>query len=427
MTGSKLNSKSKQYIQTLEQRLKQAETPLQVSPITDEGSSDTSGPGDSNGGSYVHETTAANRTQSFPSRWPREITGNITHAQQNMNNLEQTVFIPLPPKEHILHLISSALEDMHQVRPLFSTRDVQKLVDDQYLAGLSNCHDNPTRWAMLNALIAMAVHRKADNKAIEEVFPISWTYFKNAFDVFPEIVMRGDSIESCQAMLVMALFMKGTADARAFTSLLSAAAHAGHSIGWHLEDVCGSSDFIDMEKRRRTFWSIYVLQCNASIDFNLPAPFGEVEVELPVQEPAIDAGSSTHLLRQMSTLALIQSRICRYLCPESSLWKNKDKMSQTLAELDNDLESWKTGLPTEFRPTSFPRVVNPGILQLRLAYYASAWKIQIASSNLQDFPLRSIRQELPNLLLSTPSLTHSARAAISLLRCLSPQPFAYLW
>jgi hypothetical protein len=316
---------------------------------------------------------------------------------------------------------------MHEMQPLLSIHHVLKLVDDQYSAGLSNCHANPTRWAMLNALIATGIHWKTDNKAIEDLFPTSWAYFKNAFAIFPEIVTSGDSIDSCQAMLVMAMFMKGTADAKAFTVLLFAAAHASHCIGLHLDDLCGSTDLIDIEKRRRSFWSIYVLQCNASINLNLPAPSYEVGVELPSQRPELDASSGTHLLRNMSTLALIQSRICRCLYPGSSLWKSTDKMFQALSELDNDLESWKTELPTEFRPTTLPRVVNHGTVQLHFAYYASTWKIYTAIGKLHNAPLTSMGREHPNLLLSTPTPTHSARATILLLQSLSPQPLASLW
>ncbi|KAF5531627.1 transcriptional activator Mut3p [Fusarium phyllophilum] len=136
---------------------------------------------------------------------------------------------------------------MYEVQALFSPDDVLKLVNDQYSAGSSNCHANPTRWATLNALIAAGIHWKADNKAIEQLFPVSWAYFKNAFAIFPEIVMSGDGIDSCKAMIAMALFMRGTADARAFTSLLSVAAHASHCIGLHLGDLHGSNDLIDME------------------------------------------------------------------------------------------------------------------------------------------------------------------------------------
>ncbi|KAG7420184.1 Oxidoreductase BOA1 [Fusarium oxysporum f. sp. rapae] len=268
--------KSKQYIQTLEQRIKNVEVALQVSPTVIEGLSQTSAePRHSDETSNSHETTTADRTQSLPSKWPEEITRNIIHAQKNKSNLGRTVFVPLPPKEHILHFISSALEDMYQVQSLFSTDDVLKLFIDQYSAGSSNCHANPTRWATLNALIATGIQWKAENKAIEELFPISWAYFKNAFAIFPEILMNGDGVDSCQAMIAMALFMRGTADARASTALLSAAAHAIHCIGLNLEDLYGSSDLIDIERRRRSFWTIYVLRCNASLNFDLPAPSDE--------------------------------------------------------------------------------------------------------------------------------------------------------
>ncbi|KAJ4273053.1 hypothetical protein NW764_013001 [Fusarium oxysporum] len=347
----------------------------------------------------------ADRTQSMPSRWSEEITRNIFQAQKNKSNLERTVFAPLPPKEHILHFISSALEDMYEVQSLFSTDDVLKLVNDQYSAGSSNCHANPTRWATLNALIATGIHWKADNKAIEELFPVSWAYFKNAFAIFPEIVMNSDGIDSCQAMIAMAFLMRGTADARAFTVLLSAAAHAIHCIGLNLEGLYGSSDLIDIERRRRSFWTIYVLRCNASLNFDLPAPSDDVSVELPSQALAIDPSSSTHLLGHMSTLALIQSRISRCCCPGSSLSKSIDKMTQALAELDKGLESWRTGLPSEVQPTALAQVDNLGIIQLHFAYYASTWKIYTAIGKIYNVPLTLIEREQPKLHLSKSSAT----------------------
>ncbi|KAI1036730.1 hypothetical protein LB503_003433 [Fusarium chuoi] len=209
---------------------------------------------------YSHETSNSSETppdkllsvalSSPTSRWPEEIARNIIHAQKNNSNLERTVFVPLPPKEHIMHFIPYALEDMYEAESLFSTDNLLKLLNDQYSAGLSNCHANPTRWATMNALIATDIHWKADNKAIKELFPMSWAYFKNSFAIFPEIVMNGNGIDSCQAMIAMALFMRGTADARAFTALLSAAAHAIQCNGLHLEDPHGPSDLIDMERPR---------------------------------------------------------------------------------------------------------------------------------------------------------------------------------
>ncbi|KAG9506428.1 hypothetical protein J7337_003411 [Fusarium musae] len=187
---------------------------------------------------------------------------------------------------------------MYEAQALFRPDDVLKLVNDQYSAGSSNCHTNPTRWVMLNALIATGIHWKADNKAIREMFPVSWSYFKNAFAIFPEIVMNGGGIDDCQAMLAMALFMRGTADTHAFTALLSAAAHASHCIGLGLEDLYGSSDLIDMERRKRCFWTLYVLRCNVSLNLNLPAPSGEFQHT----SPKVYVNARTDSVKNMSML-----------------------------------------------------------------------------------------------------------------------------
>lgn len=326
-----------------------------------------------------------------------------------------------------MHFIPYTLEDMYEAQSLFSTDNLLKLLNDQYSAGLSNCHANPTRWATMNALIATAIHWKADNKAIEELFPMSWAYFKNSFAIFPEIVMNGGGIDSCQAMIAMALFMRGTADARAITALLSAAAHAIQCNGLHLEDLHASSDLIDMEKRKRFFWAVYVLQCNASLSFGLPAPSDQVGVELPSQGLVPDASCSSHLLEYMSTLALIQAKISRCFCPGSALSRNSDKMIQDLVELDTDLEAWRTTLPAKVQPTVLAQVDNLGIIQLQFAYYASTWKIYTAIGRLYNVPLTSVKREQSNMRLSTLLPIYGARATISLFQGLSSQPLAALW
>ncbi|KAH7147190.1 hypothetical protein B0J13DRAFT_524892 [Dactylonectria estremocensis] len=441
--------KNKQYIQSLEQRLKEVETTRQTSPARDEDENQNLvEPNDSDDTQFTDGTTTADRIHAITSRYPKEITTRIIHAQHHMSYFERAIFVRLPPKAHINPFITSALEDVNQVWPLFSPREVLKLVDEQYAAGPSNCDDNPTRWATLNALIAMGVHWKADNKATGELFPISWAYFKNAYGIFPELVMQGADVQACQAILAMALFMQGTADARTFTNLLSAAAQVGQCIGLHLKDVCSASELVEVEKRRRTFWLIYVLQSNASIRFELQAPTSptgslfhlinlddEVDVDLPNQDPTTyacntpSASVRTNLLRHMSTLALIQSTIHRLLYIGSALWKSRDGILQALTQLDNELEAWKLGLPAEFRPTSTPRAVEPGIMQLHFGYYASTWKIHAANNRLQELlaPTSMSSWEPRSLLLTSPTPADGARATIWLLQSLPPQPFVFLW
>ncbi|KAH6950938.1 hypothetical protein DER45DRAFT_579133 [Fusarium avenaceum] len=418
--------KSKQYISSLEQRLKEAGISSQAPPVVNQGSSHISADThDSDDQPHLNATTAPNRSQTPPSRWPREIAKNMARAQENRINLDRMVYVPLPPKEYMFHFIFSAMEEMYLVRPLFGIDEISKLVEDQFVAGLNNCHENPTRWATLNALIAMSIHWKADNSAIKDLFPVSWSHFKNAYAIFPELVMKVPSIESCQAILVMALFMQGTADGVAFTSLLSAATHAAQCIGLHLEDGNSPRAGLKREKRRRIFWLIHVLQCNASLKFELPAPSGEIDVNIPSQDSLIGGSTNTGLLRHMSTLSLIQSRIIRELRPGSGLWKNHDEMRQVIAEIDHDLTSWLAGLPSEFQPTFLSPVMTPIVAELQFAYYASTWRIHSANDIIES--IQKLSTPASSLRLLSPTPTDSARAAISLIKRLSPQPLVILW
>ncbi|KAJ4189001.1 hypothetical protein NW759_016798 [Fusarium solani] len=440
--------KSKQYVRSLEQRLKEVEPPLQTSPARGEGENENlAALNHSDDGRSTNRTAAASRIHALTPRFQREITTTIIHTQRHMSYFERVTYVQLPPRAQFIPFITSALEAMNQVWPLLSLRDILKLADEQYTAGISNCNDNPTRWAMLNALIAMAIQWKADNKATEELFPLSWAHFKNAYAIFPELVMQGADLQACQAILIMALFMQGTADARTFTNLLSAATQVGQCIGLHLKDPCSASEVAEAEIRSRTFSLLYVLQCNVSIRFGLQAPAfhtsslfhltnlgDEVGMELPNQEAATDncitpsASVRGILLRHMSTLALVQSRIHTTLCLGSALWESRDGMLQALTQLDNDLETWNLGLPAEIRPTSTSRSVELGVMQLHFGYYASTWKLHAANNRLQKLLAPTFMgSREPPILLTSPSPADSARATISLLQSIPPQPFAFLW
>ncbi|KAH6967406.1 hypothetical protein EDB82DRAFT_518471 [Fusarium venenatum] len=416
--------RSKQYIQSLERRLRDAGIPPRSSREPDQNPV-LAGTSDGEDVPHIHTVTATGVTQAFTSTWPNEITETIAHAQQHMDKFERKVFVPLLSREYIAQFISHTLEDLYHVRPLFNTNELLELVDEQYAAGRSDCHDDPTRWATLNTLIAICIQWKADNRAIKELFPLSWAYFKNAYAIFPELMIKGASIGSCRAMLIMALFIKGTADAMAFTGLLSAAAHAAQCIGPHLQDVHAPGEITNVEKYRRMFWLIHVLRCDASMKYDLPSTFGEAGVDLPYQETMIGAGTSPNLLKHMSTLSLIQSRISRHLHPASALWNNHGEMHRVLVKLDNDLAIWLSRLPSEFRPTAASRMVVPGVAEINFAYYAATWRIHTASNSLQG------SQDSPtsgsSLRLVSPTPIEGARAIISLLQRVSPQPLVVLW
>ncbi|XEV07517.1 hypothetical protein FSHL1_012804 [Fusarium sambucinum] len=416
---SGLKSDSKQYIQSLERRLRDAGIPPRSSRVPDQNSV-LAGISDGEDVPLIHTATATGITQA--STYPKQITEGITQAQQNMDTFERKVFAPLFPKEYMTHFVSHTLEDLYHVCPLFSTNEALELVDAQYVAGPSDCHDDPTRWATLNALIAIGIQWKADNRAIKELYPLSWAYFKNAYAIFPELVIKGASIESCRAMLIMALFMKGTADATAFTNLLSAAAHAAQCIGPHFQDAHAPGEKVDAEKYRRMFWLIHVLRCDASMKYDLPFTFGDADVDLPRQDTMIGAGTSPNLLEHMSTLSLIQSRISRYLRPTSALWNNHGEMHRVLAKLDNDLEFWLSRLPVEFRPTAASQMVAPGVAEINFAYYAATWRIHTASNSLETSLTSG-----SSLHLVSPTPVEGARAMISLLQGMSTQPLVVLW
>jgi len=107
-----LNPDSKQYIRSLEQRLKGFERALQASPMGDESVILDSAEIDNSDGMLHVETTAAYRTSNLPSRWPREVMEEICQARQHISSFERAIVFPLPSRMYMAHLVSSVLDEL---------------------------------------------------------------------------------------------------------------------------------------------------------------------------------------------------------------------------------------------------------------------------------------------------------------------------
>jgi hypothetical protein len=368
-------------------------------------------------------------------------------AEQDLGCFPRKIFTPLPPKTYTMSFMANVLRDLSELWPLFDADWVFRILDEQYAAGLANCHNNPARWATINAMLAVAVQWKAADSALNEMFPMSWTYFKNAFSIFPELVTRAPDLETCRATLIMAIFMHGTADVRTAHSLLTSAIHLSQVIGLHRKDSHLILSLADAEQRERVFWTTYILSSNAAMKYGLPTTFSDDadETDLPRGNPPAAVGNlaspSTkgNILRFMARLSVIQSEIYKQLYTGVALRKGPVERQSIVTRLDRQLELWRLELPTIVRPAhdSTPNVADlePGYLHLHFAYYATAWKIRIALLGPKAHPERAsasgdnpcVKWADSNMPLSSPPPAAGARATILLLRDMPLQPFTHLW
>ncbi|KAM3516614.1 hypothetical protein NHJ13051_009743 [Beauveria bassiana] len=207
--------------------------------------------------------------------FPTSSTMESIKAEQDLGWFSRKIFTPLPPKTHTVTLMASALRDLSELWPLFDGNWVLRVLDEQYAAGPADCHDNPARWATINAIFAIALQWKTADSALNEMFSMSWAHFKNAFSIFPELVTRAPDLETCRAILIMAIFMLGTADVRTAHSLLTSAIHSSQVIGLHRKDLHLGLSPTDAEQRERVYWTTYLLSSNAAMKYGLPTTFND--------------------------------------------------------------------------------------------------------------------------------------------------------
>ncbi|KAK4206868.1 hypothetical protein QBC37DRAFT_393192 [Rhypophila decipiens] len=307
--------------------------------------------------------------------------------------LTQTIFAPVPPREYTIPLLENALEALLE------------MVGEQYHVVAedgSHQQQDPARWATVNVLLAMAIQWKAVSTGVDVLFPMSWTYFKNAFSVFSQLVLLSSSgdhgVGACRTILFMAMFMQGTADTRATSALVATASHLAQVAGLHCRNLYPMHVSSEAEEDlRRVFWTIHIISCNDAAMGGLSPSFNVdyVDVDLPSERPTSD-GANSNILRYMAQLSVIQSRVL------AELYRAKVASTtlspETIVNVTLQLQNWVSGLAPSICPRSDHDVLpnhparvyranddpDPSVLQLHLSYHAILCKLAFAMPRRYD-------------------------------------------
>ena len=145
-----------------------------------------------------------------------------------------------------------------------------------------------SRWACVNAAIALSVYIKIANGAFEKLSPFAWAYFKNAYAAFPELMLHGNDAETVKALVLMALFGRSSADARTTSLLLSTALRLSQTLDSSLFRVRHGENrnAAESQNARLTFWAAFVLDAELSLCCGLGSGLGagDIDIDLPNEE-----------------------------------------------------------------------------------------------------------------------------------------------
>ena len=371
--------------------------------------------------------------------WKPEVFGDI---------FTRKIYRPLPPLSETLSLLKDFFENFNCVFPLFHEPTFMHLVRRQYSR---DPYTGSGWWASLNCALAIAHRlRVMSNLVPQDEDQKAWGHLKNALGVMNELTLRNTDLLSVQALLGMALFMKGTPYPQPSFLLVAAAIRLAHSIGLHKRGSGFNLSAAEVEQRKRVFWIAYLVDKDVCLRSGRPPAQDDddMNVELPSLDPPDNIGNiplangkdKVNLFRLMCTFAVIESKVYKQLYSVKAARQSDGELLNTIGELDQELEDWKDGIPVDFRPdyeiktTHTPLILH--IVVLHFAYYNCLTTIHRMSvhhgfwtSRLSEFAIQGLnaRPLNPRVFSSAALCVQAARSSIQLIRYVPQGDYACVW
>lgn len=126
---------------------------------------------------------------------------------------------PLLPQHIATRLIQNSFAEIMEYRQLLDLADFTALLNDQYIASSTGPADNPARWALVNAVTALALRFKAAPGSEDDLSFIPLAFYHNATATIHQLILQEPSLLSIQALLAMAMFVEYAPESTAFIML----------------------------------------------------------------------------------------------------------------------------------------------------------------------------------------------------------------
>jgi len=331
---------------------------------------------------------------------------------------------PFPIHEAELALLSSSVEKIFQEFPLFDNAEFLDRARNQAALG-KDTPGHTARWACLNAAIALAVHVKTANSSFEELSPWPWTYFKNAYATFPELILHGNDIESVQAMILMALFARNSADEKMTSQLVSTALRQSQALDPRIYKVNHNEnhkDSMESEHARRAVWAAFILGAELSLPCGPGSALDPDEMDIPLPNPGelhLNSTSDVSMFRWRAELAIIQTRVKNRLYTHRALKMPDPALLRTITDLDRELELWRQILPAKVMPGLAHSDQDPAYIASHLTFHHAVSMVHWARRRHPGIPGQLDMSRLKD--------RTAAQNILHVLQALPPEQFAQFW
>ncbi|KAG9249459.1 uncharacterized protein F5Z01DRAFT_496139 [Emericellopsis atlantica] len=162
---------------------------------------------------------------------------------------------PLFPILISKRLTANAFDDVMSEYQIIDKPKFVALLEAQYALSLVDHAGDPARWAMVNAILALALRVKIAPGSEQTLRAFPCSFYRNAVAVLPELILQRSNLLAVQALQAMAVYARETQDYQAFAMLASNALHLLELLGpLHLSSHQGLN-----EEDRRQYANAYVI------------------------------------------------------------------------------------------------------------------------------------------------------------------------
>lgn len=140
-----------------------------------------------------------------------------TNIQDVLSGRRQ--FTSLPPQYISKRIITNTFQDVMTEYQVIELSSVLLLLEEQYEVSIVGPANHYPRWALVNAVIAIALRAKIAPGAEPELSTYPRAFYLNATTVLPDLILQQPSLLSVQALLAIAIFAREVPGTHAFVTL----------------------------------------------------------------------------------------------------------------------------------------------------------------------------------------------------------------
>ncbi|KAH8649784.1 fungal-specific transcription factor domain-containing protein [Xylariales sp. PMI_506] len=283
------------------------------------------------------------------------------------------VHTPLLPGSYYESLFKVFLDQVNQSLPIFDRMSLVDMYSNRF--PIDSTVEEPTKSVCLDTAAAIALQRNVANDDFRASSKHAWQLFGNAFSASHNIITSDLNLLSIQTLLLMVLFLRGTADAKALSLLITTATRMVRMLGLD-EEPDSKLNALEAEQRKRVFWITYMFDVESSITSGLPLNLDSGQLSLPSMVPPDGLGVievapnvTVNVFRLAVELTLIEARAHSLLHPKVA----RPSPNNDAYDVIHRLDCWRQGLPVLVRPSwveqAMSNTVDLSICMLHLRFY----------------------------------------------------------